>query len=74
MHRKFRMSFRIFSVSTYNMSLNLSKTIDTAVWSSIACSTNNPVIFDAYKGLVINNIFTKDVTTIITILETGKMR
>lgn len=56
------------------MSLNLSKTIDTAVWSSIACSTNNPVIFDAYKGLVINNIFTKDVTTIITILETGKMR
>jgi len=56
------------------MSLNLSKTRDTVEWRSIAFSTSNTIILEAYKELFINKISTKDITTIITILQMEKMR
>lgn len=75
MHRKFRRSFRIFSVSTFiQHNFNLSKTIDTVRWSFMTFFMNNTIIFEAYKGLVINKIFTKDITTIIIILQMEKIR
>lgn len=56
------------------MSLNLSKTIDTVGWSSIAFPTSDTIVSDAYKGPFINKIFTKDTTTIISLLQMEKMR